>query len=246
MTPMGHIGAFFDIDGTLLPSPSLEWRFATWLADRDLLKARHIARTAMNAASALLAGDAIAFRMNKKYLAGLPCSIFQEWEASLPANTPALFPEAAERFAYHFERGHRVFLISGTLGPLARALCRRIGAAGVYATELESNDGICSGRIKGKHLNGRAKTAVVDQIALDFDISLADSYAYGNHLDDLAMLSCVGHPCAVNPTRPLKRSAELRYWSIEHWRLPESSRDFRPQGHSFRQRRLGEYLRLLF
>jgi hypothetical protein len=30
-----NVGAFFDLDGTLLPPPSLEWRFIGYLLERD-------------------------------------------------------------------------------------------------------------------------------------------------------------------------------------------------------------------
>ena len=39
-----RIGAFFDLDGTLLQSPSLEWRFITWLAARDKIGSGEIGR----------------------------------------------------------------------------------------------------------------------------------------------------------------------------------------------------------
>ena len=233
MTPASRIGAFFDIDGTLLPPPSLEWRFASWLLDRGLLNSWRIAKWTMFALSALSCGDASAFRADKTYLAGLPTSVSEDWEASLSSNALALFPEAAEWLAHHSRQGHRVFLVSGTLAPLARALARHIdNALGVYATELGGVGGVCSGRIEGKHVSGRAKGEIVTQIARDFGISLSESYAYGNHPDDFAMLSSVGHPVAVNPTRQLKRIARRLHWCTLYWNSLE------PAGTSAQQQLL--------
>ncbi len=225
MTAASHVGAFFDIDGTLLPPPSLEWRFASWLLDSDLLSTVRIAKWGAVAASALLAWDARALRMNKLYLDGMPTSVLNDWEASLPPDALALFPRGAERLAHHFEQGHRVFFISGTLAPLAQTLARRIGGAvGVCATELGRTDGVYSGRIEGKHISGSAKADGTARIAHDFGVSLAESHAYGNHLDDLAMLDSVGHPVAVNPTRQLERIAQRRHWHTLRWAPSEPVR----------------------
>lgn len=218
MTPGTCIGAFFDIDGTLLPPPSLEWRFASWLLDCGLLSSLRVAKWGAFALSALSTGDASAARVNKAYLGGLSVSAFDDWEASLAVDELTLFPAAEERIAFHLESGHRVVFVSGTLAPLARALARRIDdSMGVYATELGEICGTCSGRVQGKHLSGTAKAEVVVRVAREFGMSLAESYAYGNHLDDFAMLDSVGHPAAVNPTRQLRRIAQQRHWDTLRW-----------------------------
>jgi len=241
MIPASRIGAFFDIDGTLLPPPSLERRFASWLLDCGLLSNLLIVKWGMIAFSALLTGDAAALRMNKSYLGGLPTSVFDDWEATLPAGVLSLFPAAEEQLAFHLGRRHQVFLVSGTLDPLARALARRIGESiGVYATELGEIGGACSGSVEGKHLSGPAKADAIAKIARAFGISLAESHAYGNHLDDLEMLSSVGHPVAVNPTHPLKRVAQQRGWRTLRWTLSESANGFAAQQQPFSQRRPDE------
>jgi FMN phosphatase YigB (HAD superfamily) len=43
------VGAFFDIDGTLVPSGSLEWRFVFYLLSRDKIGVRNIGRWLLNA-----------------------------------------------------------------------------------------------------------------------------------------------------------------------------------------------------
>ena len=44
------IGAFFDLDGTLLAAPSLEWSFVTYLASRDEIGVANVARWLAHAA----------------------------------------------------------------------------------------------------------------------------------------------------------------------------------------------------
>ena len=40
MNATQKIGAFFDLDGTLLAPPSLEWRFIGYLMERDEIRTR--------------------------------------------------------------------------------------------------------------------------------------------------------------------------------------------------------------
>ena len=66
-------------------------------------------------------------------------------------------------------------------------------------------------------MSGPEKARFVRKIAQRLDLSLADSFAYGNHADDLAMLDSVGHPVAINPNARLKRLAARRRWNVEEW-----------------------------
>ncbi len=224
MTPANRIGAFFDIDGTLLPAPSLEWRFVSWLLARDLVSSWHIAGWAAAALPAIVCRDFAALRANKRYLAGLPESLAQTWEASLAPCALAAFSEGAAHVAWHLEQNHRVFLVSGTLAPLARAMARRFGASvESSATNPEVVCGTWTGLIEGVHVSGREKARIVAEIAALHELSLAESFAYGNHFDDLAMLESVGNPVAVNPGLRLKRIALRRGWQVERWRGLQST-----------------------
>jgi alcohol-forming fatty acyl-CoA reductase len=235
MTPANGIGAFFDVDGTLLPAPSLEWRFVSWLAACDLLNGWHIASWAATAIPALLCGELSSRRTNKKYLAGLPESLIQTWESSLDKDSLATFSEAAQRIAWHLDQNHRVLLVSGTLAPLAQILARRLNnQIEIRATHLEVIEGLYSGFIEENHMSGSEKARALAQIANHHSLALADSYAYGNHPDDLPMLEAVGNPIAVNPGLRLKRIAAQRHWRIARWQSPQrSTSKVVPSTHAF-------------
>ena len=64
-----NIGAFFDIDGTLLPAPSLEWRFAGYLLTHDKICGTNIIRWLAHHAATLLDASRTPFKANKCYLA---------------------------------------------------------------------------------------------------------------------------------------------------------------------------------
>jgi len=217
-TPSRKIGAFFDIDGTLLPAPSLEWRFVSWLEACGALGFWQIARWSASTTSSLLTGELSALRRNKTYLGRLPVELVDNWEASLAPDALAAFSQGAERIAWHLQQSHRVFLISGTLAPLGEIFARRLGVGvEVQATNLEIVGGCWTGSLAGPGLSGPEKTAALIRIADRCAISLGESFAYGNEMADLAMLESVGNPIAANPRRRLRRIAAQRGWRIARW-----------------------------
>ena len=60
-------------------------------------------------------------------------------------------------------------------------------------------------------LHGQAKADAVRAIAEQEGIDLATSYAYGDSTNDVAILSEVGFPCAINPDRRLRRLRRRRW-----------------------------------
>jgi HAD superfamily hydrolase (TIGR01490 family) len=218
------IGAFFDIDGTLLSSPSLEWRFISWLESYGALGFCHIARWTSGVASSLLTGELSALRRNKTYLAGLPTQLVRHWESSLSEDALAAFSQGAERVVWHLRQNHRVFLISGTLAPLAEIFARHLGnGIHAYATNLEMADGCWTGSIADNHMSGPEKANTLERIAASNRVSLAESFAYGNEISDLPMLERVGNPVTVNPSPGLRRVAARRRWRIARWNSLQST-----------------------
>lgn len=228
MTAPEKTGAFFDLDGTLLAPPSLEWRFIGYLLARDELGTRDVARWLGYFAKKILPDPRGATVGNKRYLAGLRESLATDWERSLPAGAPQLYPAAVERMAWHWMQGHRVVLVSGTLEFLAQTVARRLpGPVEVCATRLEVNGGRWTGRLAGEHMSGEAKAHSVRNLAARFGLSLWDSYAYGNSTSDLPMLDAVGRRVAVNPPARLARIARSEGWPACDWRQSPTATRFR-------------------
>jgi HAD superfamily hydrolase (TIGR01490 family) len=221
MIPSGKVGAFFDLDGTLVASPSLEWQFIGVLLGLDAMGGREIFRWLAQCAKDCLRDPRAATIGNKQYLAGLRASLADDWADSLAPGSPQFFPAGIERVAWHTARGHRIFLVSGTLQQLADAIARRLpGQVEVCATELEVCDDCWTGRIAGEHMSGEAKARAVRRFAARFGLTLLDSYAYGDSVADLPMLDSVGHRVAVNPSPRLRRIARRERWQVCDWPKP--------------------------
>jgi HAD superfamily hydrolase (TIGR01490 family) len=213
------IGAFFDLDGTLLPKPSLEWRFLGHLLSRDEITSAAVLRWLGNWAKTLLRNPHAAADENKSYLCGLSESLTRDWANSLEAGSPQMFSEGLARVSWHITQQHQVFFVSGTLAPLARAVARGLPAhIEVIATELGVCRGYWTGRLAGEHMSGNAKCLAARALAEQRDLRLEQSYAYGDQIADLPMLGAVGHPFAVNPAARLRRIARKRGWPVCDWK----------------------------
>ncbi|MGB6846491.1 MAG: haloacid dehalogenase-like hydrolase [Candidatus Acidiferrales bacterium] len=252
------VAAFFDLDGTLLPPPSLEWRFLAYLLAHDDLPLSNIGRWLARFTAQFLPDPRAALLANKSYLAGLPESLVADWQRSLssPPEDFALAPlplfrEALSHLSWHAAQRHRIFFVSGTLAPLARVVAARASALlgvriEVFATELELRatkfgDRCFSGRVAGDHLSGRAKSNALRSLAARHGLALDRSFAYGNSSGDLAMLECVGYPVIVNPsrrfTRQIRQSQSSARWPVLHWTsAADEPSEIRAQPHSFSPR----------
>ena len=218
MNAARKIGAFFDLDGTLLAPPSLEWRFIGYLMERGRIRAVNVARWIARSAGTFLSNGHRSVLANKYYLAGIQESVIGEWEKTIAAGSLPLLIEGINRMRWHLESGHRVVLVTGTLAPLARAMARHLPyGVEIRATELEIRNGRFTGRLSGAHLSFEEKDRVIRREAAMSDLDLSNSFAYGNEMSDAGMLEAVGHPAAANASWRLDRKARRRRWTILCW-----------------------------
>jgi HAD superfamily hydrolase (TIGR01490 family) len=210
----GRIAAVFDIDGTLLPAPSLELRLLAHLALNGELHLRAIGKWLRS-----LPAHSLALDGNKAYLEGVKISAAEGWIAHEFAELE-LFSDALKIVDWHRKRGHAIVLISGTLAPLARAVGTLLaGDAEIFvgATELECNGDRWNGRINGEAISGPAKERALIRIAAENNFDLNRSYAYADSWKDRWMLGAVGHPIVVNSAPRMARHARRCGWRLVNW-----------------------------
>lgn len=218
MSGAQKIAAFFDLDGTLLPGASLEWRFIGYLLGRNAITSGHVRRWLAQFCGSFFRDPRAATLGNKIYLAGLQESLVADWKAAGAPDALPFYAEGIECISQHFARRHEVILLSGTLSPLARMVAGQFpGPVEVRATELEALDGRWTGRVAGEHMSGAAKARAMQSIASRWSLDLRQCYAYGNELADLPMLMSVGRPVAVNPSIWLAQCARRLGWQICDW-----------------------------
>jgi len=227
--------AFFDIDGTLLAKPSLERRLFRDLCWQRKIPASNYWRWLLEVVRLGLKDLRLAVHGNKAYLRGLAVEkLSPDGRGHRFSGAIRLLPAAVERVWWHAMRGDSIILVSGTLEPLANrvkfALEREMRWRGVHvsvtvlATQLEVRDGCCTGRVLGAPLFAEAKARAIRELAARQGILLLQCSAYGDSALDRWMLAAVGHPCAVNPDRELKKIAAMLSWPLVSWTNRHSQR----------------------
>lgn len=226
--------AFFDIDGTLVPLPSLEKRFFSSLLLRGKIPPGNFLRWAARMVAPARAHLGTAPGSNKMYLRGIPASVLSEPALRPDRWLPEFFPAALQRVRWHALRGEEIVLLTGTLAPLADAVKAALerellwrGAprrVAVIATRLLARNHCWTGSTAGPAVFGEVKAAAASSLAARRGIPLAGCFAYGDHPLDLGLLAAVGNPFAVNASPGLRRIALARGWPTLSWsRCPPQS-----------------------
>jgi len=217
-----RVAAFCDLDGTLIPEPSLEHRFFTELRRSGAVPFTNYLRWGVEAARLLPKGLLAVQHGNKRYLAGLYSDLVFRHVDSI-----SFFEEGIARVAWHAQQGHEIVLVSGTLEALARlagmALECELEARGVQvrprvcATRLAEERGRWTGYLAGDVMYGAAKARAIEELAKEEKLDIRQCHGYGNSLLDRKLLCAVGHGHAVNPEADLAALANEKDWPIWHW-----------------------------
>lgn len=220
----GRILAFFDLDGTLTPEPSLEKRFFRALQRNGEIPLENYPLWGVEALRLLPHGILAMLHANKRYLTGACSDLACRYLESI-----AFFEEGVDRIEWHARKGHEIVLLTGTLEPLARlaatALECELEVRGVStrlhicATRLEEEHGRWTGRVVGEALFAQAKARAVEEFGREQHVDLRQCHGYGNSLADRYFLGAVGHANAVNASRDVAALANEKDWAIWHWHL---------------------------
>lgn len=127
---------------------------------------------------------------------------------------PAIFPGTEDLIAKSKKLGHIQVVVTGALDFSVEPLCNHLGIDVFVANRLEFVNGYATGRLLPPVMASATKAKWIREFAEKENINLSKSYAYSDSISDLAMLSIVGHPVAVNPDFRLKQTALQHDWAI--------------------------------
>ncbi|WP_378097498.1 HAD-IB family hydrolase [Cellulomonas sp. T2.31MG-18] len=222
--PHGCVGAFFDVDNTIIRGASA-FHLAVGLYRRGFFRRFDIVRFALHQARYLVFGE------NKQQIDELRSEALAIMRGHSVAEvaviaedvydevlTLRIYPGTRRLLDEHVAAGHAVWLVTATPVEVGELIARRLDATGALGTVAEHRDGFYTGRLVGDLLHGEAKAAAVRALAEREGIDLASSYAYGDSAHDVPILSLVGHPFAINPDRRLRRHAAEVGWPVREFR----------------------------
>jgi len=144
-----------------------------------------------------------SFRQRVALLAGLPESVLATVAKELKIT------EGAEHLiATLHALGYKTAILSGGFNYFAHYLQQRLGIDYIYANELDIEDGVVTGRVRGDIVDGQRKAVLLRELAAKEGIDLQQVIAVGDGANDLPMLSIAGLGIAFRAKPLVKQSAE--------------------------------------
>lgn len=220
----GRVAAFFDVDNTIIRGAS-SFHLAVGLYRRGFFQTADVIRFAVHQVRYLTFGE------NRQQIDEVRQRALEIMQGRSVAEVVAIaediydevlslriFPGTQRLLDQHLRAGHEVWLVTATPVEIAEIIARRLGATGALGTIAEHTDGFYTGRLVGDLLHGKAKASAVQAIAEREGIDLTQSFAYGDSTNDVAILSEVGFPCAINPDGRLRKHAAEVGWPMREFR----------------------------
>ena len=216
--PFGpEIGAFFDFDGTLIDGFSALYLVKERWRNKQigLREFSELLTFSLNQEPADADFHELITQAARRWKGTTEKAMTEQWQKMFVRNiAQTVFPESWRLVQAHRRMGHTVAIASSATRYQILPAAAEFGIEHVLATPLQVRDGVITGRLDGSPLWNENKARAVRGFAQSKGVRLADSYAYANGDEDIAFLSSVGSPAAVNPKPQLLRVAGERGWPV--------------------------------
>jgi putative phosphoserine phosphatase/1-acylglycerol-3-phosphate O-acyltransferase len=212
-----QVGAFFDLDGTLIAGYS-----AKYLA-RERLRRREFSASELLRSLAVIIGSGVNEQSFEELLdigaaawRGRAHEDLEEmglriFERGL---IDQIYPEIRDIVEAHQRRGHTVVLTSSASEYQAEPVAGYLGIEHVLCNRFVMEDGVLTGEICRPIVWGPGKANAVQAFATERKIRLGQSYFYADGDEDLSLMYLVGNPRPTNPGKHLAKVADKRGWPI--------------------------------
>jgi putative phosphoserine phosphatase/1-acylglycerol-3-phosphate O-acyltransferase len=207
-----HVGAFFDLDRTLVAGFSV----FTFLLDAVMSGRLGVSGLGQ------FARAAIAFQMGQSGFSAFVSQTLTLLGGAAEADFEALadrvfaerlaadvYPEARALVRAHQRKGHTLAIVSSATRYQAEPLARDLGIPHVLCTRLEVENGRFTGRLVRPTCYGEGKLTAARAVP---GVDLGASWFYTDSDEDLPLLEAVGCPRPTNPNARLAAIASRRGW----------------------------------
>ena len=184
----------FDMDSTLIEAEVID----------ELAKLHEVGDQVSAITASAMRGELDfkqSFTRRVALLAGLPESRMKDVLKSVP------LAAGAERLIQTVgSLGYKTAVLSGGFTFFGKYLQQRLGLDYLYANELETANGVVTGRVIGEIVDGKKKAELLKMLAEKENISLDQVVAVGDGANDLPMLNLAGMGIAFH-AKPLVRQS---------------------------------------
>ena len=191
--------AFFDVDGTIISQKSLV-SFAHYFEKYAQKPVQLSSMTVfLGNLKGKLESDAERTSLNRHYFSiykNVPRSVVSQaasdWFVSEESNEGFYIEGSVNELIRLKSQGYTIVFVTGSFLPLLRSLQQRLQVDDILCTTLECIDSVYTGELIGDPCIGDNKRKKVVKYALQNNIDLANSWAFGDDDSDLPMLESVG------------------------------------------------------
>lgn len=218
-SPAGaKIGAFFDLDGTLVAGFTAVILTQERLLRRDMGVGELLGMVQAGLSHTLgrIEFEALIGKAAAALTGRLLDDLDEIGERMFVQRIESrIYPEMRELVRAHMARGHTVVLSSSALTIQVNPVARFLGIPNTLTNKFETNeDGMLTGGVEKPILWGPGKAAAVQRFAAEHDIDLKDSYFYADGDEDVALMYLVGNPRPTNPEGKMAAVAKRCGWPI--------------------------------
>lgn len=201
------IGAFFDIDGTLIRE-SIMLKHFNKLVKYGIIDEESYLKNIKSKYEAFEKryGNFDDFisevgGLYKDKLVGIHESLIIETAKQVIQEGGELaYRYTRDRIKFHQEQGHKVFFVSGSPTYLVEMLGKVYGIDDFKGTEYYFDEnGYFSGEIS-QMWDSNSKQREINNLIKKYDIDVENSYAYGDTNGDFSMLKTMKNAIAINPS----------------------------------------------
>lgn len=220
---MSRIGAFFDVDRTLVPinTGRLFLRDLRRRGEISFLRALRalgwMAKYHLSLIDLQVIAAQIAVQMRGKSETEFAdrCKRWVEDEV-----LPLVTPSALRQIEHHRSEGHILAVLSSSPTFVTRPLAEMLGIEEVLSTTFEVDAGQFTGRLVGPACVGHGKIHHAESLVKRLSVDLEKSWFYTDSYTDMPMLERVGNRVVVNPDPRLRLAAKKRGWPVQDWLKP--------------------------
>lgn len=211
------IGAFFDLDRTLIKGFSAKEFFQTRIMSGQMTSKEIMAQ---------LTGIMVYATGNRNF-AGLAASGAQGVEGVKESEfikmgeevyqkhlADQIYPESRALVMAHLAKGHTVAIISAATPYQVEPIARDLGIKHVMCTRMEVKNGKFTGKMIEPACWGEGKSHAAKELCKKHNLDLKDCYFYTDSYEDLPLLEIVGHPRPMNADTKLSALAFQNNWPI--------------------------------
>lgn len=220
-----HIGAFFDLDRTLIKGFSAKEFFQNRVLSGRMTRQEIVSQFAGVIVFARGKGNFAGLAaVSAKGVRGVDEKVFIEVgeEVYQKHLAETIFPESRALVAAHTAKGHTVAIVSAATPYQVDPIARDLGIRHVMCTRMEVEDGKFTGNIIEPACWGDGKAYAARQLTEKHNLDLSKSYFYTDSAEDLPLLEIVGNPRPMNPDTKLAALAFKNGWPV--YRLNDQTR----------------------